>query len=355
MTKILVDGHALDGISQGSVTYLVEIYKRLPQMGFEVFWLSSSEERFKSEFESTSINWIELRGASRMQRYKEMDAAVLKYRPDALHFQYTAPLKKRCFWIDTLHDLLFLDMWRNFPFSYVVTRAASFYLAAKRADLIITGSEFSRNSISRNFGVSQDKIHWINYGAPRFDFPSVRCEKLNGVDYFLYVGRIEPRKNHVRLIHAFSRYLEKSGKDCKLVFVGSESIHAECVHKEAEKLNERVIFLSGLSEGELKWVYENCVAHVYASLGEGFGFPVLESLLLGRPTASSINTSLSAFSSHLDYIFDPSSVADISQSFDFLWKANVDEARINAVSDEFSWDSHVQQFSRLIQRNLDIA
>lgn len=55
---------------------------------------------------------------------------------------------------------------------------------------------------------------------------------------------------------------------------------------------ERVIMTGTVSDQELIWLYRNCYAHIYPSLFEGFGLPVLKGMQFSAPTLVSLSTSI---------------------------------------------------------------
>jgi glycosyltransferase involved in cell wall biosynthesis len=347
-TKILVDGHCIDDIAQGSVTYVTELYKSLEDPTIEVLFCNHSEANFEKYFGGkTNIKYVPVHSSGRFRRFSELNNLVEKYKADYLHFQYTAPLQKKCKWVDTLHDILFLEMRQYFPLSYIVPRAIAFWLAAKRSDIIITGSEHSKRSIESYFNIKCDKVKSLSYGVPCLSSCSDPVDQLVDKSYFLYVSRVEPRKNHIALIRSFEKYIEK-GNDCYLVLVGATSILPAEFNEISGRLGDRLVMLKGISGEQLSWLYSNCLGHIYPSRGEGFGFPVLESLSLGVPTASSMNTSLSAFESLVDFKLVPNDEDAILRSFDVLRGLPHDVVRANRTTEQFNWDLHASDFARAV-------
>ena len=102
----------------------------------------------------------------------------------------------------------------------------------KRADIIITDSEFSKSEIVKYFPQHEKKIRVVPCGVDLERFhPCTKPERIPEVkrsleiegDYFLYLGTIEPRKNLERLIAAYGHLAEKLGEKCpKLVMAGGK-------------------------------------------------------------------------------------------------------------------------------------
>jgi glycosyltransferase involved in cell wall biosynthesis len=68
---------------------------------------------------------------------------------------------------------------------------------------------------------------------------------------------------------------------------------------------ENIIFTDFVSEGQLRWLYENCAAYVFPSLSEGFGLPGLEAMIQGAPVVSSDATCLPEIYGEAAHYFDP--------------------------------------------------
>jgi glycosyltransferase involved in cell wall biosynthesis len=349
MTKtILVDGHCIDEIAQGSVTYITELYRALDNPGLEILFCCTCQNEYEKYFGSHErVKHIPLSATNRFDRYRELNTLVSRYGADFLHFQYTAPFQKRCKWINTLHDILFMEMREYFPWRYILPRAALFWLAATRSEIIITGSDHSKSSIESYFRIDPLRVSALSYGAPDMSYVDEPVPLLFNKNYFIYVSRIEPRKNHVELMIAFEEYLA-DGNDAFLVLVGARSFLPDAFRHLSEKLGDRLICLDGISNGQLTWLYKNSIGHIYPSMGEGFGFPVLESLVLGVPTACPSNTSLSAFSSVVDFILDPLDVVAIKSGLKALAQAKIDRAKSAKVLELFNWEKHANQFASLV-------
>ncbi len=103
-------------------------------------------------------------------------------------------------------------------------------------------------------------------------------DNLNKKSSFLMVGTIEPRKGHAQAIAAFEK-LWKEGVDANLVIIGKKGWMVDSLienirrHKE---LGKRLFWLEGISDEYLEKVYASSACLIAASLGEGFGLPLIE-------------------------------------------------------------------------------
>lgn len=102
--------------------------------------------------------------------------------------------------------------------------------------------------------------------------------------YILFVGTIQPRKNLVALIQAFSQ----TDLD-KLVIAGGIGWETEEILRAPGKfgVQEKVVFTGRITDLELQKLYLGASLYVQPSITEGFGLPVLEAMASGVPVISS--------------------------------------------------------------------
>jgi len=111
--------------------------------------------------------------------------------------------------------------------------------------------------------------------------------RLRGVDNFLMVGTIEPRKGHLQVLEAFDS-LWAAGHEAHLVIVGNEGWKGvppdqarnlpaiiERLRSHPE-LGKRLIWLQGVSDEFLERIYREADCLIAASLDEGYGLPLIE-------------------------------------------------------------------------------
>jgi glycosyltransferase involved in cell wall biosynthesis len=111
----------------------------------------------------------------------------------------------------------------------------------------------------------------------------------------LCVGSFEARKNHVTLLRA-ANSLWDAGIDFDLELIGrSTSAFGSKVTAELRKLRRSdrpVQWLKQVNDDVLHRAYRACRFTVYPSLMEGFGLPIAESLVHGKPSVCGGNGAL---------------------------------------------------------------
>ncbi|MGH7238274.1 MAG: glycosyltransferase family 4 protein, partial [Candidatus Saccharimonadales bacterium] len=114
-----------------------------------------------------------------------------------------------------------------------------------------------------------------------------------------------PHKNLWRLIEAYSS-LKGIYPDLELVLAGrTDQNYREIQRRVSDSGIGGVIFTGYITDGELRWLYENCHAYVFPSLSEGFGLPGLEAMVHGAPVVSSKATCLPEIYGEAAHYFDP--------------------------------------------------
>jgi len=201
----------------------------------------------------------------------------------------------------TVHDLSFL----RYPETFVpklrryLERAVPHSIA--RADLVLADSAHTRSDLTSLFGVPPDKVQVLYGGVhPRFqpqpepgEAERIRARySLGEQPYVLSVGTIQPRKNYVRLIQAFTRLQTCRLADLRLVIAGGRGWLHQDIFTEAEKHGDRAHILGFVNEADLPALYRNAALFAFPSLYEGFGFPVLEAMACGVPVVCSDASSL---------------------------------------------------------------
>jgi glycosyltransferase involved in cell wall biosynthesis len=108
--------------------------------------------------------------------------------------------------------------------------------------------------------------------------------------YFVTIGNIDQRKNHVLLVNVWREMLRRGVAVPKLVIVGSRGLRsAELIDAlyRTPGLAAYVIETNGLSTPAMRELIRGARAVLMPSFTEGFGLPVLESLALGTPVIAS--------------------------------------------------------------------
>lgn len=192
----------------------------------------------------------------------------------------------------------------------------------KKAEKIITISEFSKSEIIKYLNYPEDRIHIVS-PAVDHDLYKERRDKtvLSQINlpqddkYILYVGSETPRQNLIFLLKAFNK-LKKKLPNVKLLKIGdpqSYGARKQLIYSINEMgLQNDVIFIGYVSEEELPKWYNASDLLVYPCLYAGFGLPPLEAMACGTPVITSNTSSLPEVIDDAGTMVDPNNVTNMA-------------------------------------------
>lgn len=224
----------------------------------------------------------------------------------------------------TINDLQHLHYPEFFSQEEYAERERLYRESARRAMHIICISEFTRQDVHRQYGIPLEKMStvWIipsrNVWQPLSE--SARVALLAGMNltapFFFFPAHSWLHKNHARLVEAFQHAASELPADIKLVMTGRPfpEDHPAAVLIRDNNLSSRVVHLGFRSPLEIRALFQGCLALVFPSLFEGYGMPVAEAIIAGKPVLCSNVTSLPELAGDAALTFDPNSVEEIANS-----------------------------------------
>ncbi len=236
----------------------------------------------------------------------------------------------------------------------------------KRADRIITGSEFSKKDIVGylNIEYSKVKVAPFAYDSELYR-PSERGlpEKYglgNNNRIVLYVGSEQKRKNVDKILEAIA-LIKKKYHDIVFVKVGKpgESNSRERLMDLVcgLKIEENVQFIDFMEEEDLPVVYSMADVFVFPSSYEGFGLPVIEAMACGCPVITTKKTSLVEVAGDAAICVDPNDIGELARMIikvlddgkvaDKLRKKGLLQAK------KFRWETTVRMIEQVYRNTLD--
>lgn len=171
-----------------------------------------------------------------------------------------------------------------------ITSPALFFKSSV-AEFKKTSAEWSKFS-TKIFAVSQKVASEVRdiLGAKDVDYFHLGCDFKASAsqeltpktgNYFLTVGTVEPRKNHLHILRTFEK-LWKNGSAERLIIIGRIGWNCSKIQSEIERLKTQfpgqLEWLNNASDQSLEKHYLGAQAVICASFDEGFGLPVVESL-----------------------------------------------------------------------------
>ena len=154
---------------------------------------------------------------------------------------------------------------------------------ARTAEHIITVSQFSKQELTRYYGVEPDRISVVYNAWQQMQriAPDERIfEKmplLRRGEYYFSMANLLKNKNFPWVLRA-----ARNKPDAVFAIAGGGSLEAEAKRLGLADL-PNVVYLGYVSDGEAKALMHHCKAFLFPTLYEGFGIPPLEAVACGAP------------------------------------------------------------------------
>lgn len=361
MKKILLDTLCLLSPLTGIGRYTYEISKRLEKLSahkYEIFFnygyhskdfYRAADQHKKKKLQSFIKKIPKLKSVVRKlyifstQFYQAQ--YDLYFQPNFIPNENIKSKKVIC----TVHDFSFF-LYPEWHQQERVNYFNNHLTSIKKADQIITGSDFTKQEIVRFMKIPQDKINVIYHGIDHSLYKSYAQNELeetkvkfNLPDIFLlFVGSIEPRKNLSALLKAYDLLTREQKYQTPLILVGFEGWENAQIMKEIGENREFVRYLGYITDKQLAHIYNLSTIFIYPSLYEGFGLPPLEAMACGTCVIVSNRASMPEICGDAALYIDPTDHQDINDKIlrflnsktlreDFSKKGKIQ-------SSLFSWD-----------------
>lgn len=223
----------------------------------------------------------------------------------------------------------------------------------KRATYIVAISEATKKDLLKLFNIHNEKIKVIPIGYKKICDISTNKITLPS-KFFFFVGVHKKRKNVLNIIKAYKIFSSKfSG--ISLVLAGNQNGHYFDMllkYVNDNNLNNSVVFIGRLDDGQLSYVYKNSYAFIFPTLIEGFGMPILEAMNCGIPVITSNCSALSEVASYAALLVNPYNSEDIAQAMSKI--VSNENLRLDLIkkgkirSKEFSWDIAAKGLLKII-------
>ena len=251
--------------------------------------------------------------------------------------------------IYTIHDLNFLNEEEYAP-AIRKKYLALIQQRINRADHLTFISNFARQQSMECLKID-DKPYDVIYNG--CNLPGAISEDpiyLPQKPFLFTIGQLHSRKN----FHVLPALLV--GNDYELVIAGMNDFpYTEKVLQEAKRfrVEDRVKLIGPVNEEDKSWYYQNCVAFVFPSIGEGFGLPVIEAMYFGKPVFLSKFTSLPEIGGDVAYYFENFDAGCMKEVFENGMKDYHCKQPQQLIMDRakyFSWNKAAEEYLNVYRK-----
>ena len=178
--------------------------------------------------------------------------------------------------------------------------------------------------ICERYGVPPERVVVTPHGVTAGYRPVTDADRLAqarqryGLErpFLLHVGKLQARKNLVRLVQAFKRGVVAAGLPHVLALVGPRTWMSDEIFEEIERqgVGDRVVVVGEVPVEDLPTLYSAAELFVFPSLAEGFGLPPLEAMTCGTAVMSSSASSLPEVVGDAGILVDPYDVNAMAEA-----------------------------------------
>ncbi len=256
----------------------------------------------------------------------------------------------------TVHDVA----WRLYPETFKTLKRwyleFTTWFACRFAKNIIAVSNATKQDLVKFYSASPEKIAVIHHGYDVASQTHISNATLSLPDqYIAFIGTIQPRKNIIGLINAFTELKHEHPElPHKLVIAGRIGWKPEETLAKI-KTNSDIIYLGHIADNERWLLLQHASLYVLPSFYEGFGMPILEAFAMHVPVATSNVSSMPEVAGDAAIYFDPHSSTEIKKALQsVLFDKSLADSLVEKGDNRlhaFSWRDCGEQTHRILVKN----
>lgn len=350
--KVLIDLSILKNINCGLGQialnygrYFQQNYK-VSESSYDLYLLvpKSMSGAFGGEVRYITVNWFRKHFMNLMPVFDVWHSIhqLSRFMPSTLRTKYLL----------TIHDFNFMYEKEGQKQQRILRKIQRKF---SRASSVVCISSFARSEVNRYLQLDNKYIDVIYNGVESLD--NYHGEKPQfvekGKSFFFTIGEIKEKKNFQVLVPMMKYFPDKV-----LYIAGNDTTsHADFIRKMIESEGADNVKLVGtITNEERVWLYAHCEAFLFPSLFEGFGLPVIEAMLFGRPVFSSQETSLKEIGGECAFFwtdFEPEKMSQlIVEKLDEFNASNDLSEKNRLYAQSFGYEKHMQSYQELYKELL---
>jgi glycosyltransferase involved in cell wall biosynthesis len=261
-------------------------------------WYAGSTRRSPARLADRICRSIWLRGEWALHsRLKRRAAPIIYINVSHHHLERPASIlrlkrKSNVLFVPMVHDLIPIEFPEYARPNHDEHHNRRIATVTNLADAIVVTTKATADILAPRL-VATGRPTPVLVGALGWDMPANSAPPKTPVPhpYFVCIGTIEPRKNHLLLLKLWRKMALERGSDAPhLVIIGRRGWENENIVDMLERcpsIRGKVHEFSRLTDSEVRALIEDARALLMPSFSEGFGLPIIEALALGVPVLCS--------------------------------------------------------------------
>jgi glycosyltransferase involved in cell wall biosynthesis len=285
---------------------------------------------------------------------RELPSLANSVAADIVHLSFPVPILRstlRCPVVVSLHDLYPYDEPDNFGFPKVFFNRVFLQQCLKEVDCVACVSETTLSRLKMRFPRFSRKKAVVIHNCVTIRANELTVSACEGCQFVLMVAQHRANKNIPMALKVFDELLqkEKIDKQTLLLLVGNGGPETAAIKSAIKQraLEKKVKLVAGVSDGELRWLYENCELLIAPSSMEGFGLPVVEALLCGSRVVCSDIPAFREIGGEACHYFDLHAESGFSAMTVAICNALAEPAREAQRLERFSLENIAGQYAAL--------
>jgi glycosyltransferase involved in cell wall biosynthesis len=319
------------------------------------------ESYFRSSFNLESrrvsivtINIANNAFARNMWYLRELPKLAEKIAADIVHLSFPVPIRRsvmRCPVVLSLHDLYPYDEPNNFGFPKVFFNRVFLQQCLKEADCIACVSETTNSRLKARFPRLAHRKSVVVHNCVTIGSVEQVLPVGPQCDFVLMVAQHRANKNIPLALKVFEEILQRKMIDqhALLLLVGNRGPETAAIRSliEQRSLAGSVKLIDGVTDGELRWLYENCEILMVPSSMEGFGLPIVEGLFCGSRVVCSDIPAFREVGGDTCHYFDIHAEPESSAMVEAICNALKEPARPAKRLDRFLLENIAREYAAL--------
>ena len=216
---------------------------------------------------------------------RELPKLADEVAADVVHLLFPVPIRRSmmpCPVVVSLHDLYPYDEPNNFGFPKVFFNRVFLQQCLKEVNCVACVSETTLSRLKMRIPRFAHRKSVVVHNCVTIDSNNPVSPAGKRYKFALVVAQHRANKNIPLALKVFEELLQRKEIDqhTSLLLVGNRGPETTAVWSliEQRSLEASVKLIDGVTDGELRWLYENCEFLMVPSSMEGLGLPIVEGL-----------------------------------------------------------------------------